>query len=157
MDFSDLETAGARWPCVDVGARLLTACDAEDIFAEWRLLPSEEIAAGRLSTVILDPDGVLGMVGDRVPSHAGQGHSGWDSFAPSESWWETHGEGNEQCGTQVGAVAAHAHSARQRARVPPGVKASDSGAVGSWDKWYQGDWFGAPLGTRRHNGSCRIL
>ncbi len=100
---------------------------------ERRFLPSDEIAAGHLSTVILDPDRVLGMVGDQVPSHAGRGHSGRDGFGPSESWCETYGEGNQQCGTQVGVAAAHAHSTQQRAIVPLG-KASDSGAVGSWDK-----------------------
>ncbi len=105
--------------------------------------------------VTLDPDGVLGMVGGQVPSHAGQGHLGRDGFGPSESQSETYGEGSQQCAMQAGAAAAHAHSAWQRARVPPGVKALDSGAVGSGDKWYQADQFGARLGTRRHNGSCR--
>ncbi len=155
LNFSDLEMAGARWPCEDVGTRFLAACNAENIFVEWRPLPSDVITAWLPSTAILDPHGVLGILGDLVPRQAGQGHSDRDSIRPSESLCETNGGFIQQCSTSAGAAEAHVRGTQQRVMVPVVADVLDGGAVGPQDELYQGGGLRALPSAGWHDSGSR--
>ncbi len=95
LDFSDVDTAGARWPCEDVGAQLLAGSDVRDILAQRQVLPSEEIASWLPSTPILDPDVVRRMVGDQVARHIG--HLDRDGIGSSEWHGAQAGAAEDAC------------------------------------------------------------
>ncbi len=144
LDFSEADTAGARWPCKDIPMQLPAACDIGDNLAGRQPLPSEETAAWLPSTSNSDPCRVLflGVLGKR-PRQAGQGHSDRDGIGPLESVCETNGRVGQQCDRQAGAAAARIHGAWQGARVPAVAKVLGSGAVGPWDELYQHGGLGA--------------
>ncbi len=95
FDFSDLETAAARWPCRDVGGQPLSACEVGYISAVWRPLPSKEMAAWVPPAAISDSHGVLGVAGSPVVGWMGQGHVDHDSNGPSESQCKMNGGGSQ--------------------------------------------------------------
>ncbi|MCP4539883.1 MAG: hypothetical protein GY832_22315 [Chloroflexi bacterium] len=141
LDFSNWGTAGARWPCRDVGAQLLAAGDIENILAERRFLPSEEIAAS---------GGVQGELGDR-----GRCNAEWDGVGPSESQCEMNGEVYQLGSMQAVVADAHARGAQRGAGVPWAAKVLGGGAVGSKGEPYQSDGLGAPLAMGWHDGGRR--